>query len=233
MKVSVILPTYNEAENILPLIKAILKDVPDDQDVEIIVVDDNSPDGTHRIVQAEYANDKRVRCLLRTKDRGFANAIREGINNAFGEVVVVMDSDFTHEPKEISKMLHMEKIFDLVTGSRFCAGGNMQDKTHYLCSFIFNLLLRIILKTQIQDNLGGFFCVKMEKLKNLPIEKIFYGYGDYFFRLLFYAEKNNLKILEIPCQYIKRKKGKSKSNWLKMMYLYFTEAFKLKMWNGK
>lgn len=233
MKVSVILPTYNEAENILPLIEAILKDAVDGRDVEIIVVDDNSPDGTYRIVQAEYANEKRVRCLLRTKDRGFANSIREGINNAFGEVVVVMDSDFTHEPKEISKMLHMEKIFDLVTGSRFCAGGNMQDKTHYLCSFIFNLLLRIILKTQIQDNLGGFFCVQKAKLEKLPLEKIFYGYGDYFFRLLYYAEKNNFTILELPCTYIKRNKGESKSTWLKMFNLYLIEACKLKIWYAK
>jgi dolichol-phosphate mannosyltransferase len=166
MKVSVVLPAYNEAVNILPLIGAILKDAPDDRYVEIIFVDNNSPDGTHRIVQSRYANQKGVRCLLRTKNRGFANSIREGVDAATGEVVVVMDSYFTHEPREIPKMVHMEKMFDLVTGSRFCAGGNMQNKAHYLASFCFNLFLRIILKTQIQDNLGGFFCIQKISLTN-------------------------------------------------------------------
>lgn len=226
MKVSVVLPTYNEADNILPLIEAILKGASDDRDVEIIVVDDNSPDGTHRIVQTRYANQKSVRCLLRTKNRGFANSIREGIDNASGEVVVVMDSDFTHEPKEIPKMLHMEKIFDLVTGSRFCAGGNMQDKAHYLASFCFNLFLRIILKTQIQDNLGGFFCIQKKKLIDLPLEKIFYGYGDYFFRLLFYAEQKGYTLVELPCLYMKRKKGASKSKFINMIFSYSWMALK-------
>jgi dolichol-phosphate mannosyltransferase len=229
MKVSVVLPTYNEAENILPLIEAILKDVPDDRDVEIIVVDDNSPDGTHRIVQARYANQKRVQCLLRTKNKGFANSIREGIDAASGEVVVVMDSDFTHEPKEIPRMLHMEEIFDLVSGSRFCAGGNMQDKAHYLASFCFNLFLRIILKTQIQDNLGGFFCIQKKKLKDLPLEKIFYGYGDYFFRLLFYAEKKGYTLVELPCLYMKRKKGASKSKFINMLFSYSWMALKTRI----
>lgn len=233
MSISVILPTYNEAKNILPLIERILEVIPQNQEMEIIVVDDNSPDGTHQIVQNRFSSQKSVRCLLRTKNKGFANSIREGINAASGEVVIVMDSDFTHEPEEIPKMLHIEKTFDLVSGSRFCAGGNMQDKMHYLASFCFNLFLRIILKTQIQDNLGGFFCIQKKKLKELPLEKIFYGYGDYFFRLLFHAEKKGYKIVEIPCLYMKRKKGRSKSNWLKMIYLYFTEAFKLKMWHDK
>jgi dolichol-phosphate mannosyltransferase len=229
MKVSVVLPTYNEADNILPLIEAILKDASDDGDVEIIVVDDNSPDGTHRIVQSRYANHKSVRFFLRTKNRGFANSIRDGIDAASGEVVVVMDSDFTHEPKEIPKMLHMEKIFDLVTGSRFCAGGNMQDKAHYLASFCFNLFLRIILKTQIQDNLGGFFCIQKQKLKDLPLEKIFYGYGDYFFRLLFYAEKKGYSIIELPCLYMKRKKGASKSKFINMLFSYSWMALKTRI----
>jgi dolichol-phosphate mannosyltransferase len=229
MRVSVVLPTYNEAANILPLIEAILKDAPDDRDVEIIVVDDNSPDGTHQIVRNHYANQKSVRCLRRTKNRGFANSIREGIDTASGEVVVVMDSDFTHEPKEIPKMLHMEKIFDLVTGSRFCAGGNMQDKAHYLASFCFNLFLRIILKTQIQDNLGGFFCIQKQKLKDLPLEKIFYGYGDYFFRLLFYAEKKGYSIIELPCLYMKRKKGASKSKFINMLFSYSWMALKTRI----
>jgi dolichol-phosphate mannosyltransferase len=229
MSVSVILPTYNEAKNIVPLIEAILEVASLDQEVEIIVVDDNSPDGTHRIVQSRYLNQKSVRCLLRTEDRGFAKSIREGIDAASGEVIVVMDSDFTHEPKEIPKMLHIEKTFDLVTGSRFCAGGNMQDKAHYLASFCFNLWLRIILHTQLQDNLGGYFCINKQKLLQLPLNKIFYGYGDYYFRLLYYAQKNSLSVVEIPCHYKTRKQGTSKSSFIKMLFQYTIGAVRLKL----
>lgn len=229
MSISIILPTYNEAKNIIPLIEAILEVAPQDQEVEIIVVDDNSPDGTHQIVQGRYSNHKSVRCLLRTKNRGFANSIRDGVDAASGEVVVVMDSDFTHEPKEIPKMLHIEKTFDLVAGSRFCAGGNMQDKAHYLASFCFNLWLRIILHTQLQDNLGGFFCINKQKLLQLPLNKIFFGYGDYYFRLLYYAQRSRYSVVEIPCLYKTRKQGTSKSSFIKMLFQYTIGAVRLKL----
>ena len=81
----------------------------------------------------------------------------------------------------------------------------------------------------MQDNLGGFFCISKKNLSKLPGKKIFYGYGEYFFRLLFFATKKNYSILEIPAVYNKRKSGKSKSKFIYMFYKYITEAFKLRL----
>ena len=117
MKVSVILPTYNEAKNIISLIKKIQKTTRKNKKLEIVVVDDNSPDRTYFIVKNYYSKRKSVRCLLRTKNRGLANSIRDGINHASGEAVIVMDSDSTHDPKEIPKMLHCLEKYDLISGS--------------------------------------------------------------------------------------------------------------------
>src|SRR5438477_11942853 len=101
MKVSVILPTYNESGNIVALVQEILKVMPTGFQSEVIVVDDNSPDQTFNIAEAAFATNPMVRVLLRTTDRGFAKSIRHGIENAKGDSVVVMDTDFTHDPKEI------------------------------------------------------------------------------------------------------------------------------------
>src|SRR4029453_4094027 len=108
--VSVVLPTYNEAGNILLLIKAIRASVPSEWTHEILVMDDSSPDGTHKLVQQAFGGDPSVRAILRTKDRGFANSIRDGIEQARLERVIVMDSDLTHDPAEIPALLHVGSI---------------------------------------------------------------------------------------------------------------------------
>jgi dolichol-phosphate mannosyltransferase len=220
MKVSVILPTYNEAGNIVALVQQILKVMPNGIDPDVIVVDDNSPDQTFSIAQEAFASNPLVRVLLRTQDRGLAKSIRYGIENAQGDYVLVMDTDFTHNPTEIPKMLHVAQVYDIVSGSRFCPGGNMQDTKHYLASMMYNWIVRIVLRTQVQDNLGGFFIIRKMNLQSLPFERIFFGYGEYFFRLLHYAQIHSMSIVEIPAQYRIRIKGKSKSNFTKMLFLY-------------
>lgn len=228
MKVSVILPTYNEAGNIVALVQEILKVMPNGIDPEVIVVDDNSPDQTYNIVKEAFASNPLVRVLLRTQDKGFAKSIRYGIENAQGDPVLIMDTDFTHDPKEIPKMLHVSKAYDIVSGSRFCSGGNMQDKKHYLASMIYNWMVRIVLRTQVQDNLGGFFIISKMKLERLPFDRIFIGYGEYFFRLLHYAQRHGMTIVEIPAQYVTRKEGSSKSNFVKMIFSYTRALIQLK-----
>lgn len=154
MKLSVILPTYNEAENIVELINTIIRNIPSYCGYEIIVVDDNSPDGTYLAVQDSFKDNEAIIALLRTTERGLAKSIRAGIERARGDQVLVMDTDFTHDPIEVRKMLHVGQVYDIVSASRFCQGGNMQDTQHYLASLVYNWMLRIILRTQIQDNLG-------------------------------------------------------------------------------
>lgn len=104
----------------------------------------------------------------------------------------------------------------------------MQDTHHYLASLSYNWMMRILLRTQVQDNLGGFFTMKLSRLKELPLDLVFYGYGDYFFRLLHYAEKRRMSVVEIPAKYLARAKGQSKSNFLKMLFAYTGAVIRLK-----
>ena len=229
MKVSVILPTYNESGNIVALVHEILKVMTPGNEPEVIVVDDNSPDQTFKIAKDAFASNPLVRVLLRTQDRGFAKSIRHGIENAQGDAILVMDTDFTHDPIEIPRLLHVGLVYDIVSGSRFCSGGNMQDRWHYVASLTYNWVLRVILRTQIQDNLGGYFTIKREKLLELPLDRIFYGYGEYFFRLIHFAQQRGYTIVELPAQYLDRSAGESKSNFLKMLFTYSMAAIRLKL----
>lgn len=233
MKVSIILPTYNEIGNIVNLIYAIKKNVPSEWDHEIVVADDNSPDGTYQKVQETFYDDPTVVAILRLKDRGLAKSIRAGIEASSGDQIIVMDTDFTHDPVEIPKLLHVGKMYDIVSGSRFCPGGNMHDKFHYHSSFIYNLFMRVFLRTQVQDNLGGYFSMARSQINHLPFDEIFVGYGDYFFRLLHFAQAAKMTIVEIPAVYHSREQGQSKSNVLKMIISYTEAMIEIKRFDHK
>jgi dolichol-phosphate mannosyltransferase len=228
-KLSVVLPTYEEAGNIVRLVNAILDAVPSVYRVEIIVVDDNSPDGTLAKVRESFAGDERVIPVLRTSDRGFAKSIRAGIERATGDKVIVMDTDFTHDPGEIPRLLHVGEVYDMVSASRFCPGGAMQDVKHYISSLAFNWFLRVLLRTQVQDNLGGYFLLDRRVLDGLPFDRIFQGYGEYFFRLLHFVQGKGCSIVEIPAVYRVRVSGDSKSTFLKMLFTYSFAALRLRL----
>lgn len=228
MRVSVILPTYNEAGNIVPLVRAILSNMPPEFEPEVLVVDDNSPDGTYRLACDTFKDDPRVVPVLRISDRGFANSIRAGIERSTGEQLIVMDTDFTHDPAEIPRLLHVGKVYDLVSGSRFCPGGRMQDVGHYVISLAFNWFLRILLRTQVQDNLGGYFTVRRNALNGLPFDAIFRGYGEYYFRLLYFLQRRGHTIVEVPAVYMVRTAGQSKSRFVKMLVTYTWSAIELR-----
>ena len=225
---SIVLPTYNEKDNIIDLINKI-KNVIQDHSHEIIVVDDNSPDDTFEICKKHFIDDESIKMILRKANHGLANSIREGIENAEGEHVVIMDTDFTHDPNLIKQMLNMITKYNIISGSRFCNGGSMESTMHSILSQIYNKMIKFVLKTKIEDNLGGFFCIERKNLMQLPHEKIFYGYGDYYFRLLYFANLKNFSIVEIPARYSTRTRGKSKSKFFQMAYKYFIEMIKLKI----
>lgn len=226
--VTVVLPTYNESANIVDLVNAIIERIPVTYDYEIVVVDDNSPDNTYGLVRDTFQGNARVVPVLRTVDRGLAKSIREGIERASGVRIVVMDTDFTHDPAELPRLLHVGEVYDMVSGSRFCPGGNMQDTTHYIASMLYNLTLRLVLRTQVQDNLGGYFTMRKEHLLRLPMDRIFFGYGDYFFRLIHYVQRRGMSIVEIPAVYRIREKGTSKSNFGNLLFTYTLAALRLK-----
>lgn len=227
MKVSVVLPTYCERGNIIDLLDAIHEALlPEPWELEVLVVDDNSPDGTAEAVNA-YAvppavsqRSHQVICHVRTEERGLATAIKYGLQRATGDVVVVMDTDFNHDPAMITQMVKLLEFYDLVIGSRFVMGGGMEDRWRYYSSLVYNLFVRMMLRLQVQDNLSGFFAIRRERLLSLNLDGIFHGYGEYFIRMLFFAWHRRFRMLEVPVFYILRRHGQSKSRFVAMLRDY-------------
>ena len=230
MNISVILPTYNEKDNIVILVNKIIKNLNKYSKKEIIIVDDSSPDGTYLEAKKKFKNKKLVKIFLRRKDFSLGKAIGYGIKKSKGKLIIVMDTDLTHDPIMLKRMINKCKAYDLVSSSRYVKGGSMYSMVHFF-SLIFNFFLTIILQSKMKDNLGGYFCVKRSFIKKIIYDDIFYGYGEYYFRLLFYLKKNNAKMLEIPSRYNKRNSGKSKSNFIILLFIYFFQALVLRIKN--
>lgn len=226
--VSIVLPTYNESGHIVDLINTVIDSIPEGWEYEVLIVDDNSPDGTYQIIKEAFIGNSHVVPILRETDRGFAKSIRAGVERASSKFLVVMDSDFTHDPVEIPRLLHVAQVYSLVSGSRFCPGGRMQDTPHYVASMIYNWLLRLIVRTQIQDNLGGYWATRTELVLTLPMDSIFFGYGEYYFRMLHYIQRAGATVVEIPAKYVVRKTGNSKSQFVRMLFSYTLAALKLR-----
>ncbi|MCL4338741.1 glycosyltransferase [Patescibacteria group bacterium] len=223
---SIILPTYNESGNIVPLISQIITQIKSNP-FEIWVVDDNSPDGTAENVKEKYKRDKRVHILVKKNERGLARAIRSGLEIASGKFIIVMDTDFNHNPKDLPLFLENKDKYDLIVGSRYIYGGGMDDRLRYFLSYLYNRVVRIILKLNTTDNLSGFFLINKQKLSLLNYDKIFFGYGDYFIRLLYNAHQFKFNIKEIPSYYKNRPRGLSKSQFLPMFIDYSKSVLKI------
>ncbi len=231
MQASIILPTYNERDNIANLITSLDGCLAaKGWDAEIVVVDDNSPDGTASVVAGcQKQASLPVRLLVRTKERGLASAIRYGIQQAQGERILVMDTDFNHDPALAPEMLSLLDTYDIVIGSRFVKGGGMEDRQRYYYSWLYNLFLRLLLFQPTRDNLCGFFSMRRAHLMSLDMEAIFRGYGEYFIRLLYIGRCKGYRMIEIPVFYKLRQHGTSKSHFGKMLRDYSACALELRL----
>lgn len=227
--VSVVLPTYNERENIVPLVGQLLEMLPY-KGLEVLVVDDSSPDGTANVVNEKFAEDDRVRVIVRSENPGLAFSIREGVTQADGDIVLVMDTDFNHKPEDALILCRIAESVDLVVGSRFIVGGGMNNRLRYSLSYLYNIFLRCVLGTRLDDNLSGFFAIRRDVLNRLDFDKIFWGYGDYFIRLLLMTQRLNVKTVQVPVRYGDRLAGETKTRFLKVFRQYTTEVFKLCVW---
>jgi dolichol-phosphate mannosyltransferase len=228
--VSIILPCYNEKKNVIRLasrINEILKTA----DFEILIVDDNSPDNTYSVLRKlEIPN---VFPILRTEDKGLANSIRTGIENAKGDSIVIMDSDFNHNPEYIPFLLENLKFYDCVSASRFLYGGTMDSRTRHLLSWVFNVFVRIMTGGQITDNLYGYFAIRKNIISKCPYDQIFWCFGDYNIRLLFYLQQLRCKILQFPAINGTRLHGRGNSAFLRVFHTYFMAVLKLIMSRGR
>jgi dolichol-phosphate mannosyltransferase len=229
-KASIILPTYNEKDNIVELVQAIHRYLePGGFNYEVVIVDDDSPDGTADVVRAAFGEDTRVKLYVRTQERGLATALRYGAEHSDGEVLVFMDTDFNHDPAMIPQLIKFLEYYDVVIGSRFVMRGGMEDSARYVFSFVYNLGLRFLFRTQVWDNLSGFFTIYRDKLLELNLDQIFYGYGDYFIRLLVVGWRSGWHMLEIPVFYRLRMHGHSKTQFLRIFSQYTVAILKLRL----
>ena len=236
MKTSIILPTYNEKDNIVELIQAIFATLePDGLNFEVVVVDDNSPDGTAAAIRQNFDGEKRVKLFVRSRERGLATALRYGIERAAGEILVFMDTDFNHDPAIIPQMIKFLEYYDIIIGSRFVMAGGMEDRFRQFSSLVYNYGIRLLFGTPVHDNLSGFFSIDREKLTSMDLDQIYYGYGDYFIRLLMVAHKREYRMLEIPVFYRLRLHGHSKTQFLST-FIQYTQALltlRFKLWAGR
>jgi dolichol-phosphate mannosyltransferase len=229
-KVSVILPTYNERESICELIVEVLEVLRGaDLTGEVLVVDDASPDGTGDLVHATFGENPSVRVEVRRGERGLATAILRGCGLARGETVLVMDSDGNHDPRMIPVMVMLAAYYDVVCGSRYVAGGGMaMSRLRFIGSYLFNLVVKGVLGVWTNDNLSGFLCFRRSLLRELPTDRIFYGYGDYGIRLLYWVHLHRRSIIEVPVVYHFRKGGESKTNLFRYFWTYLLAVFRLR-----
>ncbi len=217
--VSVILPTYNEAGNIVDLCRAIHQAIT--QPHEIIVVDDNSPDGTSRLIQ-ELINTGTVsglRIETRLTDRGLTKSIQRGIDLAQGDTVVWLDCDFSMPPFIIPQLLaKIEGGYDIAVASRFVAGGKYKEakqwfggeesKAAILLSRLLNWFLRHALFASFTDYTSGFIAIRKDVLGRIRLKG---DYGEYFIDLIFRAILLGSTFIEIPYENVPRRAGESKT----------------------
>lgn len=228
--VTIILPTFNESGNIINLVKEISKELFLKKiTYKILVIDDNSPDKTGFHVKKYFTQRKNIKVVIRKNDRGLAAAIKHGIKLAQSNIIVVMDTDFNHEPKLISKLIDKCSKYDFVIGSRYIKGGGMENKLREKLSLLFNIFLRIILLSPVHDNLSGFFAIRKVQLDKINLDSVFVGYGEYFIKLIYLAKLQGLTFAEIPCFYKNRQYGYSKSKFFSMFRDYLKTVLALRL----
>lgn len=231
MKTFVMIPTYNERENIGNLIRQIFN--LRIKNLHIVVADDNSPDGTWKIVKEMSKKNKNIHLLLRKKDKGRGSAGRDGFTYCLkhkADVVVEMDADFSHDPKYIPKMIGELKNADLILGSRRVEGSKEVGRSFIrrMITYLANLYIRVMLGLKVKDCNSGFRCFKRIVLEKINLEKLESKGPSIVQEVLFKAHLKGFRIKEIPITFVNRTKGKSKLGIAQLAAAYFM-VLKLKI----
>jgi dolichol-phosphate mannosyltransferase len=224
---SVVIPTYNESENILGLISEIEKNLPSSHFTEIIIVDDNSPDGTGKLVENYIKEEKaknekenssnvrnyRVKIVHRTAKNGLIPAILDGVKKSSGKYVLIMDADFSHPPEVIPKMMREVALNpnSIIIGSRFIEGGKVVGwpQRRKILSMGASSLARLGLNVKrVKDPMSGFFALPRELIQNISIDT-----KGYKILLEILVKNKEIAIKEIPYTFTDRQSGKSKMNY--------------------
>ncbi len=210
----VVLPTYNEAHNLPRIVPAILRR---DPRLEVLVVDDNSPDGTGRAAEALAATIARVHVLHRDRKQGLGRAYLAGF--AWGlehgyDLLFEMDADFSHDPSALDEMIKATADADLVIGSRYKTGVNVINwpMTRLLLSIGANLYARVVTGLPLADSTGGFKCFRASVLEAIPLDEVRSNGYAFQIEMSFRAWRKGFRVLEIPIIFTDRVEGESKMN---------------------
>ncbi len=213
MEALVIVPTYNEKENISELVRSVLSV---DERLGVLVVDDNSPDGTGDIVDAIAAREPRVHALHREGKMGLGSAYIAGFKwalaNTDAKYVFEMDADFSHDPGALPEFLEAIQTNDLVIGSRYLEGITVVNwpLSRLVLSKGANIYTRIVTGLPLKDSTGGFKCFRREVLERLPLDTIKSDGYSFQIEMNFICWKKGFRIKEIPIIFVDRRVGISK-----------------------
>jgi dolichol-phosphate mannosyltransferase len=212
MRTVVVVPTYNEAEGILPLLAAVLREAPG---VDVLVVDDSSPDGTGALVAGHPEVGRRVHLLSRSTKDGLGAAYRAGFSWALArpyDVVVQMDADLSHPPQRIPALLDALQHADVAVGSRYVGGGMVRDwrLSRRAISRGGNLYVRLVLGVSVHDATAGFKAFRREALERIAVlTSVSEGYC-FQVETTWRATRLGLRIVEVPITFQDRTRGESK-----------------------
>jgi len=229
-QVSIIIPTYNESQNILQILKSIKDHLPKNISTQAIVVDDNSPDGTGKIVEDYLKNLKEmanytIEIIHRRAKDGLGSAILNGIQQAKGDTIVVMDSDFSHPPQIIPKLIESIKKYqyDIAVASRYIKGGKIENWSikRKLISKFATLIAKKGLGIDAKDPMSGFFAFKKNILNGLNLDAI-----GYKILLEILVKTKNVTVTEIPYTFQDRELGSSKLS-VNTIFDYYKSVWKL------
>lgn len=212
MKILIIIPTYNELENLPKLLPVVLSK---DSSIEVLIVDDNSPDGTAAFVESQMENNDRIHLIKRPSKQGLGTAYIAGFKYALQNnfhLIFEMDADFSHDPNEIPRFLVEIKNSDVVLGSRYISGVNVVNwpMRRLLLSSFANFYTHIITGMPVHDSTGGFKCFRREVLEAIDLDKVTSNGYAFQIEMTFKAWKKGFKVKEIPIIFVDRVKGKSK-----------------------
>ncbi len=226
---SVVIPTYNEKENIGVLLERLVK-ILAGREFEIIVADDDSPDMTWQVVEELSKKDPRIRCIRRTHDKGLSPSIVEGFDSAKGEYLCVMDADLQHDESFLPKMLEECAKCDLVFGSRYAPGGGIEGGWpihRRIMSWAATAMAKGFLGIKTSDPMSGFFVVKALSYKRIRQYLNPRGFKillEIMYLLQIHPEKSEFK--EVPIFFRKRVAGESKLG-IGVMKDYLVSLWKL------
>jgi dolichol-phosphate mannosyltransferase len=220
-KLVVLIPTYNERENIEELVREVLA-LPLELDISVLVVDDNSPDGTGDVVRRLAEQDARLRLLIRLKRRGRGAAGIDGFKEALNlaaDYVIEMDGDLSHQPRFIPFLLEHAQRFDLVIGSRFVPGGRDAERSFVrrFITFLVRNFIRRYFHLSVRDVSSGFRCFRRRVLEEVDLDDLISVGPSLVLEILYKASLAGFSIAEVPIVFADRKKGKTKLTLLTLL----------------